>query len=768
VFFDKKDDVGKVEDNSVLYGFEYSPCQLNRNDTLFVKVVGIEGKSNFTLTINYNFMNKYKILCAGGETVPHFRHSAAVYTPLGTILYGGKINETEINSQLYLLDGNGLDDLAWGKLEVDNILSPPPRYGHYMEYFQNHLIVFGGKTFDDKVLNDLWVLNLGKMKWVKIDYDNSKNIPPPNYFAGGELLNNQGLIVIYGGKENEDTNNLYYLNLKILFELTNHKYFYMDSKNKKSKYPDDPKFDYSSKINRLWKKIDVKDLAPRYGLSITQIGDHELLFAGGFERTDYALSRQEVYNMDTNTVKVLQPGSGDELPIARGFHKVMRYGPILFLYGGKGGLGENLNDMWKIVINTQRWIKVKEPFEDDINFYMYKSEYFFTKMKGNGRPIILGGLNKNQEITNDIILLHYDVCLSDRKILSEAPCLPCSEGYELSPQEKCVACAPGSYLDVNKDIFTQSTCKSCPSGTYNNNFNENGINGCKICPYGFHNSYSGQEKCYECREGELCLPATTSAIHDLDLLSKVGNDYLINLNYPDYIDSNHDLKNTSQYTGFIIVMAVTGTMIIVLILAYKINKTKMTKFLIGVDFIPLTGGHAKKCSGGVITILYSILILSLAISFALRYIYFNELIEVIPLGNTNNTHDSLKLSISMHIDLVGRGFSCIDKNDKIDEESFGCSPDITVTKLNDPNYFVVNNKFLSCSPTSQGYCRINLKCEDCKSIENNDLFQISIKNKQAFVQLYNWSFNSVWADNLDYSKGHSILKGIFKPDSNIK
>lgn len=760
--------MGKIEDNSVLYGFEYSPCQLNKNDTLYVKVVGIEGKSNFTLTINYNFMNKYKILCTQGETVPALRHSSAVYSPIGTLLYGGKINETEINDQIYVLNGNGLDNLSWGKLEINGLPTPPPRYGHYMAYFQNHLIVIGGKTFGDKTLNDLWVLNLEKMNWIEIEYDNSKNIPPKNYMVGGELLKNQGLIVIYGGKEKEETNYLFYLNLKILFELTDYKYFTVNSKNKKLKYPEDPNYDYSSKINHLWKKIEVKDLVPRYGLTITQIGDHELLLAGGFDRTDYALSRHEIYNMDSNTVKVLHPSTSDEFPIPRGFHKVIRYGPILFMYGGKSGLGENLNDMWKFVINTQKWVRVREPFQDDINFYMYKSEYFFTKIKENERPIILGGLNKNQEITNDIILLDYDVCLSDRKILSEVPCLPCSEGYELSPQEKCVACSPGSYLDVNKEIFTQSSCKSCPSGTFNNDYNQHGISGCKICPYGFHNSYTGQEKCYECREGELCLPATTSSIHDLDLLSKVQHDYLINTNYPEYIDSNHDLKNNSKYTAFLIVIAIIGTTILVLIIAYRLFKTKMTKFFIGVDFLPLTGGHVKKCSGGVITIMYSIIILSLAFSFALRYIYYNELIEVIPLGNTNNTQDSLKLSMSMHIDLVGRGFSCIDKDDKIDEESYGCSSDITVTKLNNPNYFVLNNNFLSCSTTSQGYCRIKLKCEDCRSIENNDLFQISIKNKQAFVQLYEWSFNSVWADTLDYSEGHSILKGIFKPDSNIK
>lgn len=766
MYFDKKDDVGKLDGNSVLYGFEFSPCDLNKNDTLYLKVVGIEGKSNFILTIKYNFMNRYKILCPGGLSVPDSRHSAAVYTPLGTIKYGGKINETYIDNQLYLLQEESAENLSWSIFEVENSVTIPPRYGHYMTFFNNHLIVFGGKTYNDELLNDIWVMDLEKMKWVEIEYASTINIPLPKFLAGGELMENQGFIVIYGGRDNDDKS-LYLLNLKILFELSNYKYFYDELFNIHFEYPYDNKFDYSAKVNHLWKKIEVEELVPRYGLTITQISDHELLFFGGFERTNYASSRQEIFNINTNTVRVHLPSSANEFPIARGSHKILKYGSILLLYGGRSGLDETLNDMWKFVMSTQKWIKVDDPNKDEINFYMYKSEYIFTKIKSSEKPVILGGLNKNQEITNNLILLDLETCLSDRKIFSETYCLPCSKGYELH-EDNCIACKPGHYLDINKEIYTQSTCKSCPSGSYNQNFNEHGLTGCKICPYGFHNNFVGREKCNPCRSTELCLPASSKPLHDKELLSKIQDDYLEDINYPKYINTNHDLKNISENTAFIIVFAITGTMIIILISAYKINKKKMTKFFISIDFIPLTGGAVKKSSGGLITMLYVILILSLAFSFVSRYIYFNELIEVIPLGNTNNSQDSLKLSISMIIELVGRGFSCIDKDDKINEDSYGCSTDIFISKINDPNYFIGNNKILSCSQTPSGNCKVKLNCEDCKSIENNDLFQINLKNEQSFIQVYNWSFDSVWAENLDYTKGHSKLKGVFKPDSNIK
>jgi len=683
-------------------------------------------------------------------------------------MYGGKINDTLIDDQVYLLQGNNPDSLTWSSLIIDGDLSPKPRFGHYMTYFENHLIVFGGKTQDNKILNDIWVLNLDTLKWMEIEYQSTKNIPPPKFLAGGELLSNLGLIVIYGGKEIEEGNNLYFLNLKILFELSEFKYFYDDPFNKITLYVRDPKFDYPDKVNHLWKKVQVQDLIPRYGLTISQIGDHELLFFGGFERMDYASSRQEIYNIQTNDVKILQPGSSGQSPPARGFHQMLKFSSILFLYGGKSGLDQNLNDMWKYIISTQQWIKIKDKNEDEINFYMYNSEYFFTKVMRTERPVLIGGSNKNQEVTKDIILLDFDVCLSDRQIFSENACLPCSEGYELSPQGVCMGCNSGSYLDIRKEYFTQSTCKSCPAGTYNEYSNQNNVNGCKLCPFGSHNSYSGQKKCRVCRPDELCLPGTTTPIHNRDLQSKVQEDYLVDINYPNYIDTNHELKIISRNTAIILVLAITGSMTLLLVFAYCCCSTKMTKFFIGIDFLPLTGGSLKKCSGGVITFLYSILILSLAFSFVLRYLYFNELIEVIPLGNSNNTQDSLNLSLLLQIDLVGKGFLCIEKEDKIDSETYGCHTDISITKVNHPNYFVLNNKVLSCSQKAQNICRVNFKCEDCRSIENNDQFKISIKNSQSFIQLYNWSFDSVWSDNFDYSKGHSILKGIFKPEANIK
>ncbi len=33
--------------------------------------------------------------------------------------------------------------------------------------------------------------------------------------------------------------------------------------------------------------------------------------------------------------------------------------------------------------------------------------------------------------------------------------------------------------------------------------------------------------------------------------------------------------------------------------------------------------------------------------------------------------------------------------------------------------------------------------------------------------MYKWSFDSVWAENFDYTKGSSQLEGLFKPDNDM-
>jgi hypothetical protein len=785
VYFDKKDDNGKFTGNSVLYGFEYSPCQLSLNDTLNIGLVGIEGKSNFTLTVSFNYLDNYKVLCTDKELnknkvkVSEPRNSlypGRIHTSMGVIQWGGKLNETEIDDKMYLLNLENENKLYWQIINIPSQkdsknfeIKPEPRYGHFMTHFENYLIVFGGKNKNEEILNDLWVLDFtdkSNPKWINIDYSTSpsKNIPSAKYIASGGLIRNHGLVLIFGGKNNFDDKNIYLLDLKILSQLIE---FKLNLSKESSE-------EYSKKIPHLWKIISIKELVPRYGLSITQIKNDEVMFFGGFDRSDYSLSRLEILNLSNFSVKIIEPKIPSEFPYARGFHSMAKYGSILVLYGGKIGTGENLNDMWKFIVENYKWVKVNEGPYKEQEFHLFKSDFLFTKLENSERPVIFGGENWNKESSNVIILMDFEICTSDTKILSDYPCIPCSEGYMLNDQKKCVGCSPGDYLEIDNKFYTESKCSRCPAGKYNPFAYSQGISACKLCPYDFYNNEAGQRECLKCNRGllpdEVCLPGTTKPKKDDFLLSKVNQDYQQDINFPDFLNTNTKIKTISRTSALIVVSIITSTMLIILLICYKLRKRRVTKFLIYMDFIPLTGGSTKKCSGGLITLIYTILIISLAFSFVMRYVYFNELIEVIPLAYSNSEQDSLKSSIRFNVEIVGDGFMCINPNEAIGDGTFKCSRDLEISKIrkNSGSENLVISRDLTCSLTPEKYCKVSYHCEDCKSMENNDLLQIEIKNNNSFVQLFHWNFESVWADNFDYNKGYSINDGIFKADENIK
>jgi len=52
-------------------------------DTLYLKIVGVEGTSNFTLNVNYNFLPEYKVVCPSGIIPPTSLHYGAVSTSKG-------------------------------------------------------------------------------------------------------------------------------------------------------------------------------------------------------------------------------------------------------------------------------------------------------------------------------------------------------------------------------------------------------------------------------------------------------------------------------------------------------------------------------------------------------------------------------------------------------------------------------------------------------------------------------------------------------------
>ena len=115
--------------------------------------------------------------------------------------------------------------------------------------FNNFIIMYGGKSISDKILDDLWVLDLVTMEWLNVDYHGTSNFPKPKFLASGEILENTGQIVMYGGKSIVEDKSLAILNMNILLDIIR----LGDISNYDEKY-----FNYVTKVGKLWRIVEIE------------------------------------------------------------------------------------------------------------------------------------------------------------------------------------------------------------------------------------------------------------------------------------------------------------------------------------------------------------------------------------------------------------------------------------------------------------------------------------------------------------------------------
>lgn len=240
MIFDTKDDLGQVQGNLINFGFDFTPCEYSRSDILYLKIVGVEGKTNVTLLAKYHVLDNYQVFCSkSGVKPPITTFPSVTYTDIGTVFYGGKLLSGEINDKMYILK----EELTWDIVDIQGTTKPKARYGGYLTNHNGNLILFGGKTKEEELLKDLWVFSLDKREWYGVDYKNSSNIPSARFNPSGEVLENYGKLVMFGGEEKIGDSRICLLNLAILREL-------VDNIENQDKIP-------FSKINSLWSFIDL-------------------------------------------------------------------------------------------------------------------------------------------------------------------------------------------------------------------------------------------------------------------------------------------------------------------------------------------------------------------------------------------------------------------------------------------------------------------------------------------------------------------------------
>ena len=116
----------------------------------------------------------------------------------------------------------------------------------------------------------------------------------------------------------------------------------------------------------------------------------------------------------------------------------------------------------------------------------------------------------------------------------------------------------------------------------------------------------------------LLLLGSSNFIEDTLLQDNLNNIYLEDINTPDFIASEKRTSGIWRFNSAIYLSYVCVLLFIGLLLYAKINKAKLIKLLIYLDFLPITGGYVKTSNGGVITLYYIILVVCIVFAFIVR------------------------------------------------------------------------------------------------------------------------------------------------------
>ncbi|CUA75342.1 Tip elongation aberrant protein 1 [Rhizoctonia solani] len=113
------------------------------------------------------------------------------------MVFGGAESHDRVLNDLWSLDLTKLDqrNLAWERVEVaDGSPSPAKRGGHAMITYHNKLFVFGGFTGKGS-LNDMWCFDLTTRVWTELKY--SGDTPTPRAFFASTLVDD--VMYVSGG-----------------------------------------------------------------------------------------------------------------------------------------------------------------------------------------------------------------------------------------------------------------------------------------------------------------------------------------------------------------------------------------------------------------------------------------------------------------------------------------------------------------------------------------------------------------------------------------
>ncbi|CAI2374199.1 unnamed protein product [Moneuplotes crassus] len=757
-----------VSDGQAYYYLLFDLCYVDSTSKLQISIMKQSGKHKVNVQVHIDEIKDFNVNCVGRSSdifearkyhgaCEGFNNRIWTFGGIGDIKNGTNL----INSLAYYDDNSN----QWVNVEPQSKISPEPRYGMRLFCYFNYLIMFGGQGDNDAFYADLWIFDIIRSYWHKVsdsltehDLDDNQQdkAPDSRAFFGGELLRRYGSALIFGGIGEEENTFCDIWSLDIENALL---------------VVEDP---IKKENLKIWNKITPsrKDKVQlcRYGHDSLLLDDFNILIFGG--ATNSKTSSAILYKISQNKFSILRTQQ-TEIPSNRFFHAMIGSGNgVVLMYGGK----ENdniLSEYWMLKVDigqeTIKYIAFKPKSSYYSLIFAWREGFSFHHSVRLKHPIIIGGGFGNNQEGNALLSLPTITC-ADKEKFEEGGCTPCPpNSYYNIKKKECDWCTREQFFYEDKLDYFNSKCKFCPPGTIGSS---SGL--CTSCLPGSLYDPEVKGSCKVCDMENIC-PFGTKHEFSKNILS----DNLYSIQYANspqmfkgYISP---FDNTAMWVLFMIVISLLSIFPLLFCLTVcKPTRRYAIKIMKEVDLNPITGGEKRLVVGGVISIVYAIILICCSAGIIAKYFLFNERVEATELANIanqNNLPESYSINLTIYSSFIYEDINPLLKR----QDSIGpfdlCDP--SVFKIGYSSYFnQAFHKNISCTRKrlSSYTDRINiiLLLDEISLSDPSDayiLFKFKSEGNRI-IHFFEWQFQSIWSSTIEAQiKHHSSVKGMMIPQT---
>jgi len=356
---------------------------------------------NLKLFAYYKYPNK---------NFPEGREQFSLFSKGNEIIISGGITT---NMKLITIWGLNLDKLEWTKIPTNGFSNN--RYGHTGIFYQNKIYFFGGKTKYQKMSLTLGLEVFSLSDNLFSNPSAGKLNPEPRRNHIAELLGGQ--MLIYGGisNSNEILNDCYLLNLNPLKWVP----------ATINRFTPGPKvYGHSSSVvipkeilnSHKFSIYSYPELEP--GKVNNLIKEKGIYIFGGKTKEEGGLSNQLwILITGKKILEWVQPQTKGKAPTPRYFHSQSYYekGNFLIIHGGRNdAMSENsaLNDTYVFDLENFDWLKVE--LYSELRGFKILNRCGHQSVIYSNKLIIVGGMNNNNYLGSSLLIVNLDFSYSSK------------------------------------------------------------------------------------------------------------------------------------------------------------------------------------------------------------------------------------------------------------------------------------------------------------------------------------------------------------------